>query len=174
MKACYCDREAAVFEAVKSGRWPQACDSELRAHALHCSICADVVLVAQIVQQENVWARAEVALPAAGLVWWKAQMRARREAAVRAAEPIAIVESVAAIFVIISLVGLGIWRRDWVASWIAWLADLPHSDAFHPHSLLAPEVITSYQSFSYLILLSLGAGLLLASLVLYLLFTEES
>jgi hypothetical protein len=174
MKAFYCDQEAAVLEAVTSGRWPQACDSELRAHALQCSICADVVLVAQTIQQENVWARTEVALPAAGLVWWKAQMRARREATVRAAEPIAIVESVAAIFGFVSLVGLALWRHDWVASWIAWVANLPHSDAFHPGRLWAPDVFSSFQSLSFFVVLSLSAGMLLASLVLYLVFTEKS
>ena len=106
MKTYYCEQEAAALEAVEFGRWPKGCGEELRAHSDHCSICSDVVLVAQTLQQEDQWARNEAALPTAGLVWWKAQMRAKREATVRATEPIAIVEKAAGIFGLASLVAL--------------------------------------------------------------------
>lgn len=173
MQDYFCEQEAAVLEAVESGRWPQACDPELRSHVSRCSICADVLFVAQTLQQENHWAQAEVALPAAGLVWWKAQMRARREAAERAAEPIAIIEKAAGIFGIISLVALAIWRWDLVADWLAWLADLPHSAAFRPDGLWNSGIFTATQNFGFLIILSAATCLLLASVVLYFALSKE-
>lgn len=173
MKDYFCEQEAAVLEAVESGHWPQACGAELRAHVSRCSICADVLLVAQTLQQENQGARTEAALPAAGLVWWKAQMRAKREAAVRAAEPIAMVEKAAGIFGILSLVALAIWRWDLVADWLAWVADLPHSDAFRPGSLWNSGIFTAVQNLGFLIILSAATCLLLASVVLYFTFSKD-
>ena len=173
MKDYFCEQESAVLEAVESGRWPQGCDAELRAHVAQCATCGDVVLVARILQQEKRRAEVEAPLPAAGLVWWKAQLRARREAAARAAEPIAWVERAAGLFGVVSLVALALWRWDWVAAWIDWLADLPHSAPFRPGNLWTPGVFSLFQNFGLLIVLSASACLLLASLVLYFAFKEE-
>ena len=173
MKHHFCEQENAVLEAVESGRWPQGCDATLRSHVAQCEICADVVLVARIFQHESQQARAEAPLPAAGLVWWKAQLRAKREAAARAAEPIAWVERAAAIFGVVSLAALTLWQWDWVAAWMGWVADLSHSAPFHPGSLLSPGLFSSFQSFGILIVLSAGACLLLTSIVLYIAFKEE-
>jgi hypothetical protein len=173
MKANYCEREGAVLEAIEAGRWPLGCDYELRDHAAQCPICADVLLVAQALQQENQWARTETVLPSAGLVWWKAQLRAKRESATRAVAPIAIVERAAAIFGIVSVAGLAVWRWDWVAGWFTWCANLSRGVAFRPNILWSPDTLPSLQGFGFLIVLSLGACLLLASVVLYLIFAEE-
>lgn len=173
MQDYLCEHEGAVLEAVESGRWPQACAAELRAHVGRCSICADVLLVAQTLQQESQWAHTEMALPAAGLVWWKAQMRARREAAVQAAEPIAMVEKAAGIFATLSLVVLAVWRWDLVADWMAWVADLPHADMFRPGSLWNSGIFASVQNFGFLVTLSAAGCLLLASVVLYFTFSKD-
>jgi hypothetical protein len=173
MKANFCQHEGAVLEAIEAGRWPLACDRELRDHAAQCPICADVLLVAQTLQQENLSARAEMALPAAGLVWWKAQLRAKRENATRAVAPIAIVERAAAIFGVVSVAALAVWRWDWVAGWFTWFANLSRVVAPHPTALPTANATSSLLGFSFLIVLSLGACLLLASLVLYLIFAEE-
>ena len=89
-----CERETELVEALTSGRWPDACGEDLRRHAATCPVCADVVLVARALEQESAEARIEMALPTAGLVWWKAQMRARREAAERAVHQIKGVKSI--------------------------------------------------------------------------------
>lgn len=173
MQDYFCENEVAVLEAVEAGRWPQACDAELRAHVGQCSICADVLLVAQALQHESQRAQTEVVLPAPGLVWWKAQMRAKREATVRAAEPIRMVERAAGIFGIISLVALAVWRWDLVANWLAWVADLPHSDAFRAGPLWNSGILSATLSFSFLIVLSAGACFLLASVVLYFTLSKD-
>jgi hypothetical protein len=173
MRDNFCDNEEAVLESVESGRWPQACSTELQEHVDHCPICADVLMVAQAMQHENQRAQTEVSLPAAGFVWWKAQIRAKREAAVRAAEPIRMVEKAAGIFGIISLVALVVWRWDFVADWLAWVEGLPHADAFRADPLWNTGIFSVAQSFSLLIFLSAGAFVLLASVVLYFALSKE-
>ena len=173
MQDYFCEHEGAVLEAVESGRWPQACGAELQAHVGRCSICADVLLVAQTLQLENKRVRTEVALPAAGLVWWKAQMRARREATVRAAEPIRMVERAAGIFGIVTLVALAVWRWDLVTEWLTWVADLPRSDMFRPGTLWSPGIFSAAQNFGLLIIFTAGACLVLTSVVLYFTLSKD-
>ncbi len=173
MQADYCNQEAAVLEAVEAGRWPQACDAELREHVAQCAICSDVVLVAQLLQKEGQGARSEAVLPAAGLVWWKAQMRAKREAAARAAEPIALVQKAACAFAILSMVTLAVWRWDLVASWFEWMAGIPQAPAFSPDNSWATTFFSNLHGFGLIFLISASACALLTSLVLYLAFREE-
>ena len=103
-----CIREHEVVEAVTSGRWPEACDPELRAHALSCPVCKDVTFVATALYEEREAAVAGAGVPSAGLVWWRAELRARRDA-VRAAErPMTLVQSLAAASaagVVVALIG---------------------------------------------------------------------
>lgn len=91
-----CGREQDVLDAVASRRWPDRAGDELRAHVAACAICADLAEVAQALQEEHarVWRDARV--PAPGLVWWRAEMRARQEAARTAARPILLAQAVAA------------------------------------------------------------------------------
>ena len=91
-----CPREFEVVESVTSSRWPEACGSELRDHVSSCATCKDVVWVASALQQERQSELQRAPIPSAGLVWWRAELRARREA-VRAAErPMTLVHSLAA------------------------------------------------------------------------------
>jgi hypothetical protein len=94
MKECL--REAEVVEAVISGHWPAACDPELRSHAIDCPTCKDIVLVSSALQTERDSAVLNAALPSAGLVWWRAELRSRREAARAAERPMKLVHSLAA------------------------------------------------------------------------------
>lgn len=50
-------------------------------------------IVAQAIADEAASARAEAAPPSAAIVWWRAQLRARQEAAQMADKPIAIVHA---------------------------------------------------------------------------------
>ena len=125
-----CEREAELVEALTSGRGPEAWGDDLRRHVTACAVCAEIALVAQAFEQENDQARVKMALPAAGLVWWKAQMRARREAAERAAQPIAIVERLAWVSGVLSLLGAAIWQRGWIEEWLIWLGQTVKSGHF--------------------------------------------
>ena len=85
MKLPHCDREQEVVGALRSGRWASAWGEDLRQHVAVCAVCAEVAYVAQEFQREEELARDELrqpgaGLPSAGLVWWKAQLAARRAA----------------------------------------------------------------------------------------------
>jgi len=88
MKALECGREAEVLAAVLEGRWPERADHELTEHAAACSVCAEAAAVAAALEADREDLRARAAVPEAGRVWWRAQLRARREAAKVAGRPI--------------------------------------------------------------------------------------
>jgi len=152
-----------LVEALTSGRWPDACGEELRRHAAACAVCADVVLVARALEQESAQARVEMALPAAGLVWWKAQMRARRESAERAAQPIAIVEGLAWVSGVLCLLGTAIWQRGWIEEWLSWFAQTTQSGHFAWGSLWSQGLRAGPWSLAFIMVL--GTGLLVSALV---------
>ncbi len=76
-----CVREHEVVAAVASGRWADA----LRSHLSQCEICRDVRDVANALRTEYAADSQKARVPSAGLVWWRAELRVRREA-MRAAE----------------------------------------------------------------------------------------
>jgi hypothetical protein len=80
-------------------------------------------LVAQEFQREYELARTELqqpgaGLPSAGLVWWKAQLAARRAAQQRAAEPIVLVERVTYALGMLAAIGLGVWQWPRIIGWL--------------------------------------------------------
>ncbi len=86
-----CPMEAEVLAAVVECAWPHRCSAELVEHARHCEVCADVALVASAVRTER-QQEMQMPVPDAGRVWWKAQLRARREAIEAAGRPITAVQ----------------------------------------------------------------------------------
>jgi hypothetical protein len=103
MKAHDCEFEAEVLAAVLEARWPERADADLQAHASSCAICSDVAAIGAVLEQDCETLRAEAALPDSGLVWWKAQLRARREAAKVAGRPI----TAAQVLTLAAAAGLG-------------------------------------------------------------------
>jgi hypothetical protein len=88
-----CDREDEVLMIVSTGRWPKAAPVELREHADHCQVCRELGLAAASIGDET-----EVSLPnlpSSGTVWWRAQLRARQEAARQVVRPITAVQMLA-------------------------------------------------------------------------------
>ena len=116
MKLEQCDREQAVLDALTSGRWATPWGEGIRQHAASCARCSEVVLIAEALRREE--QLAEVRLPSAGLVWWKAQLAARRAAERRAAQPIALVERVAQAVGALSAFGIGVWQWPRIANWL--------------------------------------------------------
>jgi len=88
MKPLDCKFESEVLAAVMEARWPERAEPELRAHVSSCAICAEVAAVGTALETERETLRTEAVVPDGGLVWWRAQMRARREAAKMAGRPI--------------------------------------------------------------------------------------
>jgi hypothetical protein len=95
MKSVDCEFESEVLAAVVQSRWPDRVDPGLRAHAATCAICSDVAAVAAAIGEAGDEMRASVAVPDSGGVWWRARLRARREAAQAAGRPITAAQVIA-------------------------------------------------------------------------------
>ena len=108
-----CKHEGDVVGAVTSGRWPSAVDLALRDHVASCAVCVEVLQVAEAmaaIEQETL---ADTRLPAAGQVWWRAQVRARHHAAEVAARPVVVAQAVGGAAVVGLLAAVVSWQ--WTA-----------------------------------------------------------
>ena len=124
MKRVDCAHEADVLAAVSMNRWPERVDRELREHVAACAICTDVVTVAAAFEAESEAVRALSRVPDSGIVWWRAQMRARQDAARVAVRPITIAQAVAfagAVGVAGALFGA---TASWFQHGVRWMARL--------------------------------------------------
>jgi hypothetical protein len=90
-----CRYESEILDAVASGRWPDRLDAELHDHLSSCSICSELAMVSAMYRDDHASAMDEVRVPSAGLVWWKSELRARREAVRVASRPITLVTGIA-------------------------------------------------------------------------------
>ena len=82
-----CAREDEVLMMVSTGRWPERAPAELRQHAEECHVCGEVGLAAAAIGHEAETSSIP-SLPSSGTVWWRAQLRARQEAARQVVRPI--------------------------------------------------------------------------------------
>jgi hypothetical protein len=87
-----CAREPEVVEAITRGE----IGSDLRAHAASCAACGELVTLMQALREDHAVVLRAADVPAAGTVWWRATIRARAEAAEKAARPITLAQGVAA------------------------------------------------------------------------------
>ncbi len=81
-----CPHETEIQAIVRSGHWPEACDPELRNHVETCRTCGEQLLVLHAFHSS----RAHAMQAARGhypnllhpnLLWWRAQLRRRNDAA---------------------------------------------------------------------------------------------
>ncbi len=114
-----CAHEADVTQAAQSGAW----SVELRSHAAQCPACGDVALVVGALVQERRRPLAGGGVADAGLVWWRAQLKARHKTTERATRPIAGVEILALVFATAAgtLVLAGAWPQlaVWTPAFLA-------------------------------------------------------
>ena len=109
-----CPHETDVLDLVAIDQWPQRADASLQAHVSSCSLCAEVASIATAVRE---WGGAEVILrmPEASVVWHRAQVRARSEAARAAFRPVWLAQGFALIALIVAFVWIGP-SPSWYAS----------------------------------------------------------
>ncbi len=96
-----CHWSSDVVAAAVAGELSHAADSELRRHLAECEPCRDLALVVSALRSERDRARREAPAPSAGLVWWRAELRERQEAARRATAPVTLVHAAALVAVLI-------------------------------------------------------------------------
>jgi hypothetical protein len=95
MKPVECEFESEALAAAIQSRWPERVDVALRAHVAACAICSDVIAAAGAIDEAREETIARAVVPDSGRVWWRAQLRARREAAEAAGRPITVAQAIA-------------------------------------------------------------------------------
>jgi hypothetical protein len=149
-------------DAVMAGRWPEATDPTLRTHVECCPFCTDVVAVTEALLAEALSSRQEAAPPSSAIVWWRAQMRARQEAARVAERPLTFVHALAIACAVGLLFGFISTSVAWFRGSSSWVG------------LIYPSigaVLTG--GWMVLPLLALVASLVLAPLALYVIVADE-
>lgn len=169
MKNVECKHEQDVLDMVTTGQWPERAADGLRRHVASCSSCTDLIAVVQPILEERdhpVDAHAPQ-IPSSAVMWWRAQMRARREAAREAARPITvaqIVGSTAAIALTVAVIAL---LAPWIRSWMLGVT---------AESMELPRLNVSAALLSqgwWLPLLAVGIWLLLTPLAIYFVVADD-
>ena len=130
MTTTHCAREAEILEAIVRGRWPEACEPELREHAATCRDCGDLAAVAAPLAEDRREGESMTDVPASGAVWWRVQMRMEREAKESAARTVRrvhsamIVATVGAIVLVLAMTSLlrAVW--GWLAPMLPGTSEL--------------------------------------------------
>jgi hypothetical protein len=166
---CECSREQDVLDALSARRWPERCDADLRTHVASCAICADLVDVASALLDDHEVAWRDAHLPPSGVVWWRAQLRAREDAARAAARPLAFIQGVAAsvaVWLVLALVRAV--PPGYLSTWRAWLMGLVPDI-----TVRMPDLARVTGAVPLSILVLLAAWLLLAPVAIYFAVVDE-
>jgi len=164
-----CAREADALEAVAFGRWPDHA-AELRAHVAACAVCAELVDVAQALHDDRDSACREAMVPTAGIVWWRATIRARADAARTASRPITVAQGVAgacAAGLTCGFAGIA-WRSLHRVDWFGEIATRVASGRI---DLTSASTLAMEHALP--LALALAAGLVLAPLALYITLADD-
>jgi hypothetical protein len=139
-------------------------DADIHRHVAVCPSCADLAVVMSSLRAERERARRSAQVPAAGLVWWRAQLRQRRAAARVAAAPVTVLNAVT----LVLAVGLALFLA-WTASRIAGVPDVSSYLPALPSWSIAPATEGGAASSLTRYALALGAAawIVLAPVALY-------
>lgn len=107
-----CPQEDGLLAALRAGEL----NEPLRRHAETCKACGQAVLLFALMRES---VPDQVAVPPAGLIWWKSQQRARREAMERALRPVILCERLVAGAVLVVAAASGAWMISQPS--VAWL-----------------------------------------------------
>ena len=166
-----CLREQDVMDAVASGRWPERSDADLRHHVEGCNICQDVAAVFSALSTERDEAWEAVSVPASSVVWWRAQIRAREEAARAAERPIAVTQGIAVACLVAAAVVL--IPLAWPSMKYSAAAVTGAIEWIMPRAAAVSNAFALVTGTALPILPFAAASLLLAPILLYYALTEE-
>jgi hypothetical protein len=162
-----CPREREISDLLKAGHWPHACAPELRAHVQSCVQCRDVITVTHAFAQAQADPVRATPLEAAGVLWWRAQLRRRRAALEYIARPITAAQIFAlSINVLVAIAFLFSQARHGL-HWLTSVSAPSQTQAFHLETLWTGAFIHSGGS-SWSVMLALGTLAFCAAIALYL------
>lgn len=159
-----CPFEPLVGEALRAGGWPHGVETSLVAHVSACGQCAEVVTVTRLLMAEWEATRREAPLPAAEVIWWRAQLRARQEAARMAALPVQVALGIA----LAAACGLLAAFGDSLLAWIAGQVSIAGSSLIVEALSIEPPRFVAASPFTIgVIVLALVAAAVLAPVAVY-------
>lgn len=97
-----CSKDGIVVESYKSG----FVEDEITAHVRDCDFCRETAKIIVFFKKNTISEKSPKNMPAAGLIWWKAQIRKRQFAAARVIQPIFIAQSAGIFLALIILLWL--------------------------------------------------------------------
>lgn len=83
-----CARMSEVEELLRIGHWPEAAGAELRQHVGACRACSERVRVTGAFRDMRASSMRAARLEPPELVWWRAQLRRRRQVMQQVERPI--------------------------------------------------------------------------------------
>ena len=123
-----CLREQDLLDALASNRWPARCEEELRRHVATCDTCADLEQVVAPLMDDHDHLWSTIRVPSSGTVWWRAQTRARLDAAREALRPVTVAQAIGAALAVLSLAALIWMAAPWLSGLQQLMPDLPGVD----------------------------------------------
>lgn len=169
MRKVECIHETELLAALQLSRWPHACDETLRAHVESCASCSDLAALSRALLEDHRALVNEANVPSSAIVWWRAQMRSRREAAERAIQPMTVVQGLAAACATGLLIAAAGFVSPTFRGALAWLAGQARSVT----AVTAVDVLASPGPLTIGIVAAVCLGLIVAPLALYFTFHEE-
>lgn len=163
-----CPHERDVLDLVAVGQWPRRADAALQAHVEECGMCAEVASIATAVRE---WGgdAPPARLPDSSIVWHRAQLRAKTEAARAAARPLWVAQAFALAALIVAMVWIGPSVAWYSSVWQRLTASAAPASLNVPDATVQPaEVATSVlvQGWGWSALTVLGIAVVLISLVM--------
>jgi hypothetical protein len=154
-RVCPCESE--VIELVSIGQWPERADAALRTHVDECDVCGDLAAAAAAIVELRDSSQ-PVSVPDASVVWYRAQIHARVDAARRATRPLRMAQAAGAVCFI--AVALAWWNAG--SSWFANLwANVSGFSFAWPRMQALPDLAAGGATW-----LSIGASVAIAWMVL--------
>ena len=151
-------------------RSPFACQHDTFVE--HCPSCAELAAIERAFAEDHAALMQQAPVPTSAIMWWRAQMRSRREAERRAREPITIVQGLAVACgagLLVALIGLFTPAFGNVAEWIMG-ASLPSLSVSWPTLTLPEEPLTN--SLFLAVAGALALTLIVLPVALYVTFHE--
>ena len=129
-----CPHEAEVLELVAlwdKDQWPQRADATLLAHVADCEVCSELASIATAVRE---WGAAEAVpkMPDAAVVFHRAQVKARSEAARAASRPLWVAQAFATIAVCLALYWVGPGASWYASIWQSVTRSVPDVSISRP------------------------------------------
>lgn len=173
MQTASCSREDDLLEALQTSAWPDCCGQDLRDHVHACTACTNLVAIVLPLLDEHHVATSSAPVPSSGVVWWRAQMRARQEAARAAARPISIAQAIAFACAVGLVAGGVSLLTPALGTWFGWAGSLAGAWPAVRVPVFDLSTVQWLAPATLAVLLALTMVLVLAPVAVYLAVSDE-